>query len=199
VLAAAACAAVVPLVLCAVMQVADAELQPTRSCMCMLADFYNVPADDPMVHCARFFYGELQQKLCCLPADHTGLIPGMRLPPASSTQEILSCNPMRLIAAAAGPMLQGKDGLGCAPCCGTGGQPAACIAEAAASAGRATALTTGQPATKTSMCSEPVGLLAAGVVFRRDVLVSIGGQAYGSVTEDYNTAMCLMASGFSTM
>jgi hypothetical protein len=49
------------------------------------------------------------------------------------------------------------------------------------------------------MCSEPVGLLAAGVVFRRDVLVSIGGQAYGSVTEDYNTAMCLMASGFSTM
>jgi hypothetical protein len=40
-----------------------------------------------------------------------------------------------------GPMLQGRDGVGAAPCCG------------------------------------------AGVVFRRDVLVSIGGQAYGSITE----------------
>jgi hypothetical protein len=38
-------------------------------------------------------------------------------------------------------MLQGRDGVGAAPCCGTG------------------------------------------VVFRRDVLVSIGGQAYGSITE----------------
>jgi cellulose synthase/poly-beta-1,6-N-acetylglucosamine synthase-like glycosyltransferase len=36
-------------------------------------------------------------------------------------------------------------------------------------------------------------------VFRRDALLSIGGQAYGSVTEDYNTAMHLMASGFSSM
>ena len=44
-----------------------------------------------------------------------------------------------------GPMLQGRDGIGAAPCCGTG------------------------------------------VVFRRDVLVSIGGQSYGSITEDYNT------------
>ncbi len=42
-------------------------------------------------------------------------------------------------------MLQGRDGIGAAPCCGTG------------------------------------------VVFRRDVLVSIGGQSYGSITEDYNT------------
>lgn len=40
-------------------------------------------------------------------------------------------------------MLQGRDGIGAAPCCGTG------------------------------------------VVFRRDVLVSIGGQSYGSITEDY--------------
>jgi cellulose synthase/poly-beta-1,6-N-acetylglucosamine synthase-like glycosyltransferase len=56
-----------------------------------------VDAADPMVHCARFFYG---------------------------------------------PMLQGRDGIGACPCCGTG------------------------------------------VVFRRDVLVSIGGQAYGSITED---------------
>lgn len=40
-----------------------------------------------------------------------------------------------------GPMLQGRDGVGAAPCCGTG------------------------------------------VVFRRDVLVSIGGQAYASITE----------------
>ncbi|WIA40977.1 hypothetical protein OEZ86_004623 [Tetradesmus obliquus] len=75
-------------------------------------DFWNVSADDPLVHFARFFYG---------------------------------------------PMLQGRDGIGAAPCCGTG------------------------------------------VVFRRDVLVSVGGQAYGSITEDYNTAMTLLASGFSTM
>jgi cellulose synthase/poly-beta-1,6-N-acetylglucosamine synthase-like glycosyltransferase len=38
-----------------------------------------------------------------------------------------------------------------------------------------------------------------GVVFRRDALVSIGGQAYGSVTEDYNTAMHLMSAGFASM
>jgi hypothetical protein len=38
-----------------------------------------------------------------------------------------------------------------------------------------------------------------GVLFRRDILVSIGGQAYGSVTEDYNTAMHLLASGFGNM
>ena len=56
-----------------------------------------------------------------------------------------------------GPMLQGRDGIGAAPCCGTG------------------------------------------VVFRRDVLVSIGGQAYGSITEDYNTAMTLLSAGFATM
>ena len=56
-----------------------------------------------------------------------------------------------------GPMLQGRDGIGAAPCCGTG------------------------------------------VVFRRDVLVSIGGQAYGSITEDYNTAMPLLSAGFATM
>lgn len=75
-------------------------------------DFFNVDAADPMVHCARFFYG---------------------------------------------PMLQGRDGIGACPCCGTG------------------------------------------VVFRRDVLVSIGGQAYGSITEDYNTAMTLMSAGMATM
>ncbi|KAL4421860.1 hypothetical protein ABPG77_001342 [Micractinium sp. CCAP 211/92] len=75
-------------------------------------DFWNVDAADPMVHCARFFYG---------------------------------------------PMLQGRDGIGAAPCCGTG------------------------------------------VVFRRDVLVSIGGQAYGSITEDYNSAMTLMSAGMATM
>ncbi len=54
-------------------------------------------------------------------------------------------------------MLQGRDGIGACPCCGTG------------------------------------------VVFRRDVLVSIGGQAYGSITEDYNSAMALLAAGFDTM
>ena len=72
-------------------------------CACGLQDFWNVDAADPMVHCARFFYG---------------------------------------------PMLQGRDGIGAAPCCGTG------------------------------------------VVFRRDVLVSIGGQAYGSITEVSGAASC---------
>jgi hypothetical protein len=31
------------------------------------------------------------------------------------------------------------------------------------------------------------------------VLVSIGGQAYGSITEDYNTAMTLLSAGFASM
>ncbi|KAL4527944.1 hypothetical protein Ndes2526B_g07735 [Nannochloris sp. 'desiccata'] len=75
-------------------------------------DFWNVPPSDPMVHCARFFYG---------------------------------------------PMLQGRDGVGATPCCGTG------------------------------------------VIFNRTSLVSIGGQSYGSITEDYNTSMNLFASGFSSM
>ncbi len=75
-------------------------------------DFWNVPPSDPMVHCARFFYG---------------------------------------------PMLQGRDGIGATPCCGTG------------------------------------------VVFSRTSLVSLGGQSYGSITEDYNTSMNLFAAGFSSM
>ena len=41
--------------------------------------------------------------------------------------------------------------------------------------------------------------VGTGVVFRRDALVSIGGQSYGSVTEDFNTAMALHANGFSSM
>jgi cellulose synthase/poly-beta-1,6-N-acetylglucosamine synthase-like glycosyltransferase len=53
--------------------------------------------------------------------------------------------------------LQGRDGIGAAPCCGTG------------------------------------------VVYRRDALLSVGGQAYGSVTEDYNTTIHLMAAGFASM
>ncbi|PRW33536.1 Cellulose synthase [Chlorella sorokiniana] len=56
-----------------------------------------------------------------------------------------------------GPALQGRDGIGAAPCCGTG------------------------------------------VVFRRDVLVSVGGQAYGSITEDYNSSMVILSNGFATM
>ncbi|KAL4547939.1 hypothetical protein Ndes2526B_g07156 [Nannochloris sp. 'desiccata'] len=75
-------------------------------------DFWNVESSDPMVHCARFFYG---------------------------------------------PMLQGRDGAGACPCCGTG------------------------------------------VLFRKDILVSLGGQAYGSITEDYNTAMQILSGGFATM
>jgi cellulose synthase (UDP-forming) len=75
-------------------------------------DFWNVPPSDPMVHCARFFYG---------------------------------------------PMLQGRDGTDATPCCGTG------------------------------------------VVFSRTALISLGGQSYGSITEDYNTSMNLFAAGFSSM
>ena len=41
--------------------------------------------------------------------------------------------------------------------------------------------------------------VGTGVVFRRDILMSMGGQAYGSITEDYNSAMQLMGDGFSTM
>jgi cellulose synthase/poly-beta-1,6-N-acetylglucosamine synthase-like glycosyltransferase len=56
-----------------------------------------------------------------------------------------------------GPMLQGRDGIGACPCCGTG------------------------------------------VVFKRDALISLGGQSYGSITEDYNTAMNMLGAGFATM
>ena len=38
-----------------------------------------------------------------------------------------------------------------------------------------------------------------GVVFSRTALVSIGGQAYGSITEDYNTSMALFGAGFTSM
>lgn len=75
-------------------------------------DFWNVDSEDPMVHCARFFYG---------------------------------------------PMLQGRDGAGACPCCGTG------------------------------------------VIFQRSSLVSVGGQSYGSITEDCNTSMQLLSSGFANM
>jgi hypothetical protein len=75
-------------------------------------DFWNVDSDDPLVHCARFFYG---------------------------------------------PMLQGRDGAGACPCCGTG------------------------------------------VLFQRSSLVSVGGQSYGSITEDCNTSMQLLSSGFANM
>ena len=53
--------------------------------------------------------------------------------------------------------VQGRDGIGACPCCGTG------------------------------------------VVFQRSVLVSIGGQAYGSVTEDANTSFLLLGAGFSSL
>jgi cellulose synthase/poly-beta-1,6-N-acetylglucosamine synthase-like glycosyltransferase len=41
--------------------------------------------------------------------------------------------------------------------------------------------------------------VGTGVVFSRSILLSNGGQTYGSVTEDYNTAMSLLASGFGSM
>jgi cellulose synthase/poly-beta-1,6-N-acetylglucosamine synthase-like glycosyltransferase len=75
-------------------------------------DFWNVDSEDPMVHCARFFYG---------------------------------------------PMLQGRDGAGACPCCGTG------------------------------------------VIFPRSTLISVGGQSYGSITEDCNTSMQLLSCGFANM
>ena len=56
-----------------------------------------------------------------------------------------------------GPMLQGRDGIGACPCCGTG------------------------------------------VLFQRDALISIGGQPTSSITEDYFSAMQLIASNFTTM
>ena len=37
------------------------------------------------------------------------------------------------------------------------------------------------------------------MVFRRDALVSIGGQALGSITEDALTSMALVSAGFATM
>lgn len=40
--------------------------------------------------------------------------------------------------------------------------------------------------------------VGTGVIFRRDILLSMGGQAYGSITEDYNTAMQLLGDGFSS-
>jgi cellulose synthase/poly-beta-1,6-N-acetylglucosamine synthase-like glycosyltransferase len=38
-----------------------------------------------------------------------------------------------------------------------------------------------------------------GVVFRRDILASIGGQSYGSISEDTNTSMNLLAAGFASL
>jgi cellulose synthase/poly-beta-1,6-N-acetylglucosamine synthase-like glycosyltransferase len=92
--------------------VGDWERKPRTALLQTPQDFYNVPAGDPFVHSARFFYG---------------------------------------------PMLQGRDGLDCSPCCGTG------------------------------------------AIFCRDALVSIGGQSFGSITEDYNTSKTLFACGFSSM
>ena len=40
--------------------------------------------------------------------------------------------------------------------------------------------------------------VGTGVIFRREALISIGGQAFGSITEDYNSAMTLMGAGNSS-
>ena len=37
--------------------------------------------------------------------------------------------------------------------------------------------------------------VGTGVIFNRDALISVGGQAYGSITEDYNSAMALLSAG----
>ena len=37
------------------------------------------------------------------------------------------------------------------------------------------------------------------MIFRRDALVSLGGQAYGSITEDNYTSMKMCAAGFRGM
>lgn len=41
--------------------------------------------------------------------------------------------------------------------------------------------------------------VGTGVIFNRHALLSIGGQSYGSVTEDYKTCMILQHAGFSTV
>ena len=58
------------------------------------------------------------------------------------------------------------------------------------------------PTPPTPLRALPAGSVpccGTGVIFRRDILVSIGGQSYGSITEDFNSAMSLMAAGFSSM
>ena len=139
-------------------------------------------------------------------------LPIFRLPPA--------CPPAR-------PMLQGRDGIGAAPCCGTGvvfrrdvlvsiggqvGAPASasglpCLVLSAAHrlpAGRAPPLLARHrcPCRYSSRpISQPRGSPA---------LAGCGAdcpapcpppspQSYGSITEDYNTAMALMSAGFATM
>jgi len=92
-----------------------------------------------------------------------------------------------------GPMLQGRDGIGAAPCCGTGGRACLLARFAHAEFVLPASFTLG-PCFAAS-CFPPIHLaafLGAGVVFRRDVLVSIGGQSYGSITEDYNTGGVLV-------
>jgi cellulose synthase (UDP-forming) len=127
-------------------------LKPKAAFLQTPQDFWNVAVTDPMGHAARFFYGPMLQvrgrgRECVLELAAQLLAACGRAAGLALT---------RADAPGSSP-LQGRDGLGAAPCCGTG------------------------------------------VVFRRDILVSIGGQAYGSVTEDYNTAMHLMSAGFSTM
>lgn len=39
----------------------------------------------------------------------------------------------------------------------------------------------------------------AGAIFNRKALISIGGQSFGSITEDFFTAMELLASGFTSL
>lgn len=41
--------------------------------------------------------------------------------------------------------------------------------------------------------------VGTGVLFKRECLVSIGGQSFWSVTEDFKTSFNLLANGFSTM
>ena len=133
-------------------------------------DVYNVDANDPMVGALVVLRSAVHAVLCCnmwitdcWVRDPTCLLPLPCLPVARPPVRLpacLPCFPLLQVHSARffyGPMLQGRDGIGAAPCCGTG------------------------------------------VVFRRDILVSIGGQAYGSITEDYNTAMTLLSAGFATM
>ena len=57
------------------------------------ADFYNCPADDPMAHCARFFYGENQQ------GWSEALDGASQQPPSSASQQPPTQPPSSLPAA----------------------------------------------------------------------------------------------------
>ena len=129
-------------------------------------DYFNVDANDPMVSpccaCCACRVCCACRAVCCQGQAAARVVNPLgrwiHFLPRPPLPRCPSCLPQVHCARFFyGPMLQGRDGIGAAPCCGTG------------------------------------------VIFRKDILMSIGGQAYGSITEDYNTAMTLLSAGFATM